>query len=132
MINVINFPKSNKRPSPLPKQRVFYIGYRYVGPMFCQEVQQLYLKRKGLKAGQRYWAIITYGKYSEWDAQKYSIELAECRDECLLEMLEKFEIRDEVTIADLNKMGWRGLGDEEAEVIALSRNGDLYEPAKPE
>ena len=100
--------------------------------MFCQEVQQLYLKRKGQKAGQRYWAIITYGKYSEWDPQTYSIELAECRDECLLEMLEKFEIRDEVTIADLNKMGWRGLGDEEAEVIALSRNGELYEPAKPE
>ena len=131
MTIVINFPKSNKHLAPLPRQRVFYIGYRYVGPMFCQEVQQLYLKRKGQKADQRYWAIITYGNYSEWDAQKYSIELAECRDQYLSEMLENFEIRDEVTVAELNKMGWRGLGDKKAEIIALSRNGELHERAKP-
>ena len=46
-------------------------------------------------------------------------------------MLENFEIRDEVTVAELNKMGWRGLGDKKAEIIALSRNGELHERAKP-
>ena len=51
MNNVITFPQKDKRPLPLPRQRVFYIGYRYVGPMLCQEVQNLYLKRKGFKHG---------------------------------------------------------------------------------
>ena len=127
MTNVINFPISKKQISPLPRQRVFYIGYRYVGPMFCQDVQQLYLKRKGIKAGKRNWAIITYSKYSEWDAHTYSIELAECQDECLLEMLETFELRDEVTVSDLNKMGWRGHGDNQAEITTLFGNGELNE-----
>ena len=34
----------NRRP--LPKRRFFYIGYRYVGPMFCEEIQDVFLKRK--------------------------------------------------------------------------------------
>ena len=29
----------------MPKQRVFYIGFRYVGPFLCQDVQNIYLKR---------------------------------------------------------------------------------------
>ena len=84
MTNVIRFPASKKLPSPLPKQRVFYIGFRYVGPMFCQDVQQLYLKRKGLFCGTRRWSLVTYGKYDESDNRTYSIELEECEEEAIL------------------------------------------------
>ncbi len=69
MTNVIPFPIKAERPSPLPRQRVFYVGFRYVGPMCCQEVQQLYLKPKGLVCGERWWSMITYGKYDESDRQ---------------------------------------------------------------
>ena len=31
MTNIVNFPQKEKRPSPMPRQRVFYIGFRYVG-----------------------------------------------------------------------------------------------------
>ena len=58
MTNIVNFPKKEKRSKPLPRQRVFYIGYWYVGPVLCQEVQRLYLKRKGLKNGTRYWSVL--------------------------------------------------------------------------
>ena len=116
MTNVIKFPISQKQTSPLPRQRVFYIGYRYVGPMFCQDVQQLYLKRKGLVCGTRRWSLVTYGKYDESDNRTYSIELEECEEEAVLDLLERFEIRDEVTLAELHEMGWRGKGDHSAEI----------------
>ena len=49
MNNILIFPKKEKRTKPLPRQRVFYIGFRYAGPMLCQEVQNIYLKRNGFK-----------------------------------------------------------------------------------
>ena len=116
MTHVIKFPISQKQTSPLPRQRVFYIGYRYVGPMFCQDVQQLYLKRKGLLCGTRRWSLVTYGKYDESDNRTYSIELEECEEEAVLNLLERFEVRDEVTLAELHEMGWRGKGDHSAEI----------------
>ena len=108
MTNVIQFPIKQKRSKPLPRQRVFYIGFRYVGPMFCQDVQQLYLKRKGLVHGARWWALITYGKYDENDSRTYSIELEECHENDVPDMLSRFEVGDEVNFAELQEMGWQG------------------------
>ena len=76
MTNIVNFPQKEKRSKPLPRQRVFYIGYWYVGPTLCQEVQRLYLKRKGLKNGIRYWSVITYGKYSADVQVNYGVYVA--------------------------------------------------------
>ena len=108
MTNIVNFPQKEKRPAPMPRQRVFYIGYRYVGPMFCQDVQSLYLKRKGLKHGERWWAMITYGKYDESDSREYSIELEECLENDVPDMLDMFDVGNEVTFSELADMGWRG------------------------
>jgi hypothetical protein len=108
MKNVIPFPIKAKRPSSLPRQRVFYIGFRYVGPMFCQDVQQLYLKRKGLVCGEKWWAMITYGKYDESDSRTYSIELEECHENDVPDMLDKFEVGNEVNFVELEEMGWQG------------------------
>ena len=44
-MTIIKFPTKEKREKPLPRQRVFYLSFRYVGPMLCQDVQNLYLKR---------------------------------------------------------------------------------------
>jgi hypothetical protein len=108
MTNIVNFPKKEKRSKPLPRQRVFYIGYWYVGPTLCQEVQRLYLKRKGLKNGIRYWSVITYGKYDESDTRTYSIEIEECEENDVPDMLEAFDLDNEVTFSELANMGWRG------------------------
>ena len=108
MTNVIPFPRKDKRLSQLPSQRVFYIGYRYVGPFLFQEVQQLYLKRKGLVYGERWWAMITYGKYDETDRRTYSIELEECHENDVPDMLGKFEVANEVNFVELAEMGWQG------------------------
>jgi len=70
--------------------------------MFCQDVQQLHLKRKELVCGTRRWYLLTYGKYDESDNKTYSIELEECEEEAVLDLLERFEIREEVTLAELH------------------------------
>ena len=108
MTNIVNFPQKEKRSKPLPRQRVFYIGYWYVGPTLCQEVQNLYLKRKGMKNGFRYWSVITYGKYDESDTRTYSIEIEQCEENDVPDMLEAFDLDNEVTFSELANMGWRG------------------------
>ena len=55
MNNILILPKKEKRTNPLPRQRVFYIGFRYVGPYLCQDVQNLYLKWNGFKNVGRKW-----------------------------------------------------------------------------
>ena len=75
--------------------------------MFCQDVQSLYLKSKGLKHGERWWAMITYGKYDESDSREYSIELEECLENDVPDMLDMFDVGNEVTFSELEDMGWR-------------------------
>ena len=48
-MTVINFPKKLRVPvkyeKPLPKQRVFYLGFVYTGPQLCQDVNESLLKK---------------------------------------------------------------------------------------
>ena len=99
MSKIVNFPQKEKRPSPMPRQRVFYIGFRYIGRMLCQDVQNFYFKRKGVKHGDRWWAMITYGKYDENDSRKYSIELEECLENDVPGMLDMFDVGKEITFS---------------------------------
>ena len=125
MTNIVDFPEIEVNPETLPRQRVFYVGYRYVGPMLCQDVQNLYLKRKGVKNGKRWWAIITYTTLDEYSSKTYSFELEECSENHVSDMLERFELEGEVSISDLRKMGWRGR--HRAQIVQLSaKQGDLF------
>ena len=99
-MTVINFPTKLRVPvkyeKPLPRQRVFYLGFVYAGPQLCQDVMNLYLKRHGKKNGVRKWSLITYGKYDENDKRKYSIEINFCdeddgRNRCLIKRYKRHE-----------------------------------------
>ena len=125
MTNIVKFPTKVKREKPLPRQRVFHIGFRYVGPFLCQDVQSLYLKRKRVIEGVRWWSIIRYGHYDENDSREYSIELEECRENDLPDMLDEYDIGGEVTFDELKEMGWRGLVDHSATIIELSKKNNL-------
>ena len=122
MTKIIKFPSKQKRSKPMPKQRVFYIGFRYVGPMFCQDVQSLYLKRNGLINDTRTWSLIRYGKYNENDYKEYSIELDKCQENDLPDMLDEFDIGNQVNFDELRDMGWKGVIDYEAKVENLFKN----------
>ena len=120
MTNIVKFPIKVKRDKPLPRQRVFYIGFRYVGPFLCQDVQSLYLKRKRVIEGVRQCSIIRYGHYDENDSREYSIELEECRENDLPDMLDEYDIGDQVTFDELREMGWSGQVDYSAPIINIS------------
>ena len=107
--------------TPLPRQRVFYIGYRYVGPMFCQDIQNLYLKRKGVVGEIRRWAVITYARLDDSDARRYSFQLEECEESLVLRMLRKLDMETDVSIEELRKMGWRGREESSAQIIPLPK-----------
>ena len=120
MTNVIKLSVPKNVTKNLPRQRVFYIGCRYVGPMFCQDIQHLYLKRKGIIHGTRWWGMNTYGKYDDCDSREYSLELEECEEEAVPDLLKMFEMESEVSFEDLRSMGWRGHHDYRAEIIDFS------------
>ena len=127
MTNIVDFPKLEKIPEALPRQRVFYVGYRYVGPMLCQDIQDLYLKRKGVTYEGRWWAMITYAPLDDYSSKLYSLELDECHEDLVPEMLEVYGLQNEVNISDLRKMGWRGRVLEPAPVVQLyTEQGDLF------
>ena len=106
MTNIIPLPEREKQPTPLPKQRVFHLGFVYRGPMLCQEIQEVYLKRHGKKDDVRKWSIVTYGKYDEADKRDYSLELATCEEDDVPEMLDEWYIPGAVTFEELRAMGW--------------------------
>ena len=120
MTNIVKFPKKVKRNKPLPRQRVFYIGFRYVGPYLCQDVQSLYLKRKRVIEGVRWWSLITYGKYDEDDYKEYSIELESCKENDLPDLLDEFDVGNQITFEELREMGWTGEVDCSAKIIQIS------------
>ena len=108
-MTVIEFPRNVcvplKYESPLPRQRVFYLGIVYNGPALCQEITRLYLKRHGKKNGTRKWSLITYEKYDEYDPRKYSIELDNCQEDDVPEMLNQYFIGEHISMDDLKRCG---------------------------
>ena len=104
MTNIAQFPHKKETYPPLPRERVFYLGYRYIGSMCCQDIQHLYLKRKAILLGNRYWAMITYDKYNNY----CSLELEECHEDDVIEMIDMFDLESFPSIKTLRLMGWRG------------------------
>lgn len=108
MTNIVKFPTKQKRQNLTPRKRVFYLSYCYFGPALCQEVQNIYLKRHGYRNGKRRWSLITYASYSEDESKLYSIELDSCLENDVPDMIEKFNLEEEVTFDELRMMGWNG------------------------
>jgi len=129
MTKVLQFRKNTKRPKIYtPRRRVFYIGYRYVGPFLCQDIQHLYLKRHGWKSGKREWSMITYAKWDEWCKRPSVMELDICEEIDLLDLLEEFDMGNEVSIEDLREMGWNGRikGDGKVHYLYPKEEGEKH------
>ena len=118
MSNIFKFPKKYKSQETFfPRNRIFYIGFRYVGPCFCDELQVLYLKRNGILEGKRWWSMITYAKFEDYNTREYSIELEKCEEDDVPSMLDDFDMGEMVNYKDLRKMGWNGKIENSANII---------------
>ena len=125
-MTVIKLPRNIciplKYEDPSPKQRVFYLGVVYTGPQRCQDVTELYLKRHGIKSGERMWSLITYDKYHIDDARRYSIELDKCVEDDVPDMLCQYFIGKHITFNDLRKFGWNGNVINNAKIIDFKKD----------
>ena len=125
-MTVIKFPRNVCVPleyaPPLPRQRVFYLGIVHTGPALCQEVTRLYLKRHGKKNGTRKWSLITYEKYDEYDQREYSIEIDNCQEDNVPDMLSQYFIGEHISIDDLRTFGWKGKINQNAKIIELNKD----------
>ena len=63
--------------------------------------------------------MITYGNYNESDSKESSIEIEECLEDDVPLMLDMFDVGNELSFADLEKMGWRGKALYSAKIIKL-------------
>ena len=118
MSNIFKFPKKYKSQETFfPRNRIFYIGFRYVGPCFCEELQVLYLKRNGILEGKRWWSMITYAKFEDYNTREYSIELEKCEEDDVPSMLDDFDMGEMVTYTVLRKMGWNGKIENSAHIL---------------
>ena len=118
MSNIFKFPKKYKSQETFfPRNRIFCIGFRYVGPCFCDELQVLYLKRNGVLEGKRWWSMITYAKFEDYNTREYSIELEKCEEDDVPNMLDDFDMGEMVTYKDLRKMGWNGKIENSANIL---------------
>ena len=118
MSNIFKFPKKYKSQETFfPRNRIFYIGFRYVGPCFCDKLQVLYLKRNGILEGKRWWSMITYAKFEDYNTREYSIELEKCEEDDVPNMLDDFDMGEMVNYKDLRKMGWNGKIENSANIL---------------
>lgn len=93
---IIRFPKViRKYRRRLPRRRVVSIGFRYVGPALCQEVQEVFLKR----CSQGYWELQFYFQSRVWVIER-------CRSETLLAAIDRLWLEQPVEIDFLQAIGW--------------------------
>ena len=98
--NVIRLPRRRRKPpkDPKPRQRVFHLGVRYVGPPLCQDLQHVYLKRHPTNE----WGFLHY-------SEGFSFEFERCDSWDLMERIYDLNLTDNPTEEDLISMGWRDL-----------------------
>ena len=63
--------------------------------------------------------MITYAKYDESDRRTYSIELMKCEEKAVPEMINMFDVGEEISIRELKEMGWHGELARPAEIKSL-------------
>ena len=98
MAQIISFKRDCKTESygHTPYQRVFYVGYRYVGPMLCQEVQRIYLKKK------------KFGRYCfQFYAEGMVFELGEFPIKEFSSRLDELNLEEAISNGELVALGWR-------------------------
>ena len=112
----------NYKTKSIPKKRCFYLYHKYDKDDFdfklCQihgHVQNFYLKRNGKKKDKQHWSVISYKTKEEYGLSKtFSVQLDECIEEDLLEMIERVFIKYEVDLSllpsksELKSYGWKG------------------------
>ena len=108
MAQIISIHPHQKTPKfrHKPYQRVFYVGFRYVGPAFCQDVQRIYFKKMSFGRG----CFQFYAGGMAWLIEEFAIEEFSSR-------LDELCLEDVISNEELAALGWKS----DCEVIRFSK-----------
>ena len=106
---VVKFPEIIKlNPNRFHRQRLFYIGKVLVGPSYSCRYKEYYLRRNEVIRGNKRWSLKIFGLKKKTDLEPCMHAISSCNDDQLLEMLEKWNLIDQISYKKLFWMGWRG------------------------
>ena len=117
MCIVIKFPEiSNLGSIRFPRQRLFYIAKLSKGPIYNSYFEYYYLRRNDKVRGIKGWSLKIFGlKKNNLEPCMHTI--SSCNDNELIEMLEKWNLINQVSYKNLYRMGWRGNVNKSAKII---------------
>ena len=112
MTNILLFPKQfTKVPKGYPRQQLFLAGKISDGPIYDKKVVYYYLRRN-LRRGEdtnkvKTWSLKIFHKQNVAGDLKL-IEIDNCNENEVIEMLVKWNLFSQVTYKKLHRMGWKG------------------------
>ena len=120
MSAVIKFPEIVKLdPTRFHRQRLFYIGKVLQGPSYFCNYQEYYLRRNKVIRGNKRWSLKILGLKKKTDLEPRMFAISSCDDDQLLEMLEKWNLLDQISYKKLFWIGWRGKIKKSAKILEL-------------
>ena len=104
-------------PKRFHRQRLFYIGRVLEGPSYSCNYQEYYLRRNKVIRGNKRWSLKIFGLKKKTDLEPRMHAISSCDDDQLLDMLEKWNLLDQISYKKLFWLGWRGKIKKSAKII---------------
>ena len=118
MSAVIKFPKIIKLdPKRFHRQRLFYIGRVLEGPSYSCNYQEYYLRRNKVIRGNKRWSLKFFGLKKKTNLEPRMHTISSCDDDQLLDMLERWNLLDQISYKKLFWIGWRGKINKSVKII---------------
>ena len=125
MTNILVFPKQfNTVPKGYPRQQLFLVGKFFIGPIYDRKVTYYYLRRN-LRRGEstnkiKTWSLKIFREHTYTSDFKL-IEIDICKENEVINMLEKWNLFNQVTYKKLHRMGWKGKIKKDAIIINIRK-----------
>lgn len=125
MTNILLFPqKLVKIPNRYPRQQLFLVGKIFSGSVYEKKVTFYYLRRNTRRNDTsnkiKTWSLKIFKTQKDTGDVKL-IEIDFCIENEVIEMLEKWNLFDQLTYKKLHRMGWRGKIKKDAIIIKIKQ-----------
>ena len=119
MTKILPFPKPLiKVPKGYPRQQLFLIGKIYNGPAFDRKVTYYYIRRNEIINNIQTWSLKIFKKQKGSNDFKF-VDVDSCTENGVVEMLEKWNLFNQVTYKKLHRIGWKGTIKKQADIFAF-------------
>ena len=118
MSAIVKFPEIIRLdPNRFHRQRLFYIGKVLEGSSYSSNYQEYYLRRNEVIRGNKRWSLKIFGLKKKKDLEPRMHAISSCNDDHLLDMLDRWNLLDQISYKKLFWIGWRGKIKKSAKII---------------